>query len=183
MDLRSLQDAALNDGWRIQSISYAANGRPMTFGFETAAGYVAMTGVAAFLAGLGYTIYLKETGRVPAAGLVLAAVGFACAAGSIPLRAFLLRRSWKTVHARCIDREVRLVSRLRERPWDARILCEYTEAGATVRCTPFLSQTGFRTESAAWARISEIVASDDACELLVNPKNPLHAEVVARRKY
>lgn len=180
--LRRWQDSALNEGWRIQFISYARPGRPMTFGLETWSRYVVLAGVLGFLFGLGYTIYLKEHGRSPAAGLVFTGLGFALAASSIKLRACLLRRLWREQPARCIDREVRRVRRHHDFTWDARILCEYEHAGAVVRCTPFLTQTGFATEGTAWARVSAVVANDGSCRLLVTPANPLHTEVLERRK-
>lgn len=180
--LRNWQDSALNDGWRIPFISYAKPGQPMTFGLETWAGGVALIGVLGFLFGLGYTIYLKEHGRSPATGLVITGLGFAFAASSIKLRAFLLRKTWREVSARCLDREVRRVRLQQNFTWDARILCEYEGSGAAVRCTPFLTQTGFATEGAAWTRVSAVVDNAGFCRLLINPKNPLHTEVVERRK-
>ncbi len=155
----------------------------MTFGLETWARYVVLAGVAGFLFGLGLTIYLKEHGRSPAAGLVVTGVGFALAVSSIKLRAYLLRKTWRELPARCIDREVRRVQHHQNFTWDARILCEYEDSGAIVRCTPFLTQTGFATEGAAWTRISSVVANDGSLRLLVNPANPLHAEVLDRRTY
>jgi hypothetical protein len=79
--------------------------------------------------------------------------------------------------------EVRRVQHHQNFTWDARILCEYEDSGAIVRCTPFLTQTGFATEGAAWTRISSVVANDGSLRLLVNPANPLHAEVLDRRTY
>ncbi len=181
--LRGWQDSALNEGWRIPFISHAGPGRPMTFGLETWARYVVFAGVGGFLFGLGYTIYLKEHGQSPAAGLVATGVAFALAASSNSLRAYLLRKTWREVPARCVDREVRRVRRHHDFTWDARLLCEYEDAGAIVRCTPFLTQTGFATEGAAWARVSAVVANDGSLRLLVNPANPLHVEVLERRKY
>jgi hypothetical protein len=181
--LRNWQDTALDDGWRIKFISHGVKGRPMTFGFETWSGYVALSGVITFLSGVGYSIYEKEHHRTPFGALLIAIAGLAIAASSIKLRDYLLKRHWTEKKGRCLDSEIRHLYPGRDYSWDARVLCEYENNGVAILCTPFLSYIGFVNEASARESISKRIDSAGACRLLVNPKNPLEVLLLERKKY
>ena len=181
--LRNWQDAALDKGWRLKFISYGSKGRPMTFGFETWSVYVALIGVVTFFSGVGFSIYEKEHHRSPFGPLLIAIAGLAVAGSSIKLRDYLLKRHWIEKKARCLDSEVRHLYPGRDYSWDARVLCEYGNDEEAILCTPFLSYIGFVSEASARESIADRIDSDGACRLLINPKNPLQAQILERKKY
>ncbi len=158
-------------GWRIKPIPF----RDPYARMETNWG--AVVGALLFVGGIIAGFKMKALFAVSIAGL-----GIALA--SILLRGRIVRKNWKQVSARCIDREWRSV---RGKPgprggtrntWTFLLLCEFEFDGELHRVTPGYWST-FSSERRVQEFLDRVISPSGQCQLWVNPKNPLQAELIA----
>ncbi len=138
--------------WRIEKIRFEEN---IEFGL---ANLLLLLGILGFIVGLS-VIFLVAIFRIPGLArfyepsiystpvcLVFTFVMFWLAARK-------KRSGWKTVEARCLDRELKKVfsasGDMSGWVWDWRILCEYDYSGKTYRVTPLVGWSTYATEEEA----------------------------------
>lgn len=174
------QDVMENSGWRIQQISHARGGKPIMVGLENWAGYVGLVGLLFIPVGIGLAIYTGKYWNNPVPGIAVGVLGWVVLLISIPLKIMVKKRNRTYVKGKCIDREIRKVKCRRGDRWTARILCEISINGETIRCTPNICwyKNSFSSEKAAMDLLNLKIGSDGSCMLRINPsKLELEAEL------
>lgn len=168
--------------WRIPYIPYEKEVKVESNGLA-ALGALVFLGSVGFLsfkimnndAPKGITLYL--VGAV--AGLVLGIFG-------VWSKARRERQKWVKVNAKCIDREWQRIQTTRGSAaggmgggwtWAFRLLCEFDFQGKHFKVTPGYWTT-FISEESLKSFFDKRIATDGLCELWVNPKNPLQAELI-----
>ncbi|MFA9423272.1 MAG: hypothetical protein ACERLG_06825 [Sedimentibacter sp.] len=103
---------------------------------------------------------------------------------SILFRGRIERKNWEKVLAQCTDREWKSVLSLAGSKggvrdvWAFQLLCEFELGGKMYTVTPGYWST-FISESQLLKFLNKVITSEGKCMLLVNPKNPLEAELIA----
>ncbi|MFW5733543.1 MAG: hypothetical protein ACOCWR_00625 [Oceanidesulfovibrio sp.] len=95
-----------------------------------------------------------------------------------------VRRDWRRVQARVLDKEIYEDIGYADgadsgTTWFFTLLCEFELNGETYRVTPSFWRS-FGTQSGVRRFLEKVVNRNGLCELWVNPKNPLEAELVGR---
>lgn len=111
--------------------------------------------------------------------LSLMVIGLALGLLSLILKALWIRRAWKRVRARCLDHEI--WEDYAEGPdsgktWYFQLLCEFKLHGRTYQVTPSYWRT-FATKAGVSSFLERKISPSGWCQLRINPKNPLQAEV------
>jgi len=111
--------------------------------------------------------------------LTLMVAGLLAAFLSLIGKAVWIRRNWRYVAAKCLERDV--WKDLGDGPdagktWYFRLLCEFELDGRTYRVTPSYWRT-FATQTGVSNFLKRKISSEGWCLLRVNPANPLQAEI------
>ncbi|MBK7315674.1 hypothetical protein [Candidatus Aalborgicola defluviihabitans] len=169
--MKPVGDSAEESGWRIQSIP----SRDPYAMMETNWG--AVLGALFFIGGIFAGLKVAALFLISIFGLVLALI-------SILFRGRIVRRNWKKVLAQCTDKEWKKVLgtpgqgggvRL---TWTFQLLCEFELDGNRYTVTPEYWST-FISENRLQKFLDKVISPDGACQLWVNPKNPLQTELIA----
>jgi hypothetical protein len=130
-------------------------------------------------------LHWRNLCRFPNEGFfAISIVGLLIGLISILFRGRTIRRNWKKVTANVIDQEYKRVlgpPGLRGgagKNWAFRLLCEFDLGGKRYTVTPCCWST-FVSESSVNAFLENIVSPAEKCQIWVNPKNPLQAELIA----
>jgi hypothetical protein len=157
--------------WRIKPIPY----RDPYVMMDTHWG--AIFGALLFIGGIFAGFQMKAFFAISIVGLLIGLI-------SILFRGRIIRRNWKKVTANVIDQEYKRVlgpPGLRGgagKNWAFRLLCEFDLGGKRYTVTPCCWST-FVSESSVNAFLENIVSPAEKCQIWVNPKNPLQAELIA----
>lgn len=92
------------------------------------------------------------------------------------------RRHWPKVRARCLDWEYwKGDTRDGEsgKTWYLQLLCEFEFGGTPYRVTP-AHWTTYATRKGVQRFLNKIISPEQTCDLWINPKNPLQAELISR---
>lgn len=157
--------------WRIQPISFHDPNAMM----ETNWG--ALLGALLFVVGI--------VGSLKAGALVLVAVfGLLFALLSLLFRARTVRKNWRKIEAHCTDKEWKKVLGAAgpkggvRMTWTFQLLCEFELHGQRYTVTPDYWST-FISERRLQKFLNQVISPDGTCQLWVNPKPPLQAELRA----
>ena len=137
----------------------------------------ALLGALFFIAGIFAGLKVGALFSISIFGLVLALT-------SILFRGRVVRRNWKKVSAQCTDREWKKVLGAPSQrggvrmTWTFQLLCEFELDGKRHTVTPGYWST-FLSESRLQKFLDKVISPDGTCQLWVNPKNPLQAELIA----
>ena len=161
--LRSYQDRAANEGWRIQLIPHDDPSKTMWYPTN----WYALAGMVVF--GIGFW---GLWGRGPQPIYWMAALGgFGFAALSLPLVGRARRRGWLRIRAVCLDRECH--------GGYFRLQCRFGLEGKAYTVTPAAFWRNFNSEQALQRFLGRVIGDDGGCWLRVNPRNPLQTELAA----
>lgn len=103
---------------------------------------------------------------------------------SVIFRGRIVRKSWKRVSARCIDKECKRVPGIpglrggARRTWTFLLICEFEMDGKRYTVTPGYWST-FISEARVEKFLDRVISSNGKCQLWVNPKNPLQTELIS----
>jgi len=103
---------------------------------------------------------------------------------SILFKGRIIRRNWVKILAQCTDKEWKSVLGAPGRnggvskTWIFQLLCEFELDGKRYTVTPGYWSTFF-SESQLQKFLNKVISPEDKCQLWVNPKNPLQAELIA----
>lgn len=173
--LKDLQQNNANRGWRIPYIAHAKDGELETLTPLNLPGWLALVGLAGIPT--GFYIIVDTESLQP--GMIILALSVVWTIACILLRNRWRKRGWVQVQAQCIDKDIkRLLNSGAGRAWDARILCEFEHDGATVRCTPRVYWSTFKSEGLVMQFLEERIGSDGRCTLLINPKIPQQSQLI-----
>ncbi|MEO6909266.1 MAG: hypothetical protein ABI210_15400 [Abditibacteriaceae bacterium] len=137
----------------------------------------ALLGALLFIGGIFAALRVGALLFVSIFGLFLALV-------SILFQARNIRKGWKKVSAQCIDKEWKSVLGAASRNggvrmnWAFQLLCEFELDGQRYTVTPGYWST-FISENRLQKFLGKVISPDGSCQLWVNPKNPLQAELFA----
>jgi hypothetical protein len=157
--------------WHIKPIPFRAPYAMME------ANWGALLGALLFIGGIFAGLKAGALFSISIFGLVLALA-------SILFRGRIVRRNWKKVLAQCTDKEwKRVLGALGQRggvrrTWTFQLLCEFELDGKRYTVTPGYWST-FISESRLQKFLNKVISPDGKCQLWVNPKNPLQAELFA----
>ena len=157
--------------WRIQPIpSHDPYGRVETNG-------ATLLGALLFVEGM--------VGSLKIGALVLVSIfGLLLALFSLLFRARTFRKNWQKIEAHCIDQEWKKVLGAPglkggvRMTWTFQLLCEFELHGKRFTVTPDYWST-FLSERRLEKFLTKVISPDGKCQLWVNPKNPLQAELSA----
>jgi hypothetical protein len=137
----------------------------------------AFLGALLFIGGIFAGLKVKALFSISVSGLVLALA-------SILFRGQIIRKNLKKVLAQCTDKEWKSIigapgqrGGVRE-VWTFQLLCEFEIAGKQYTVTPGYWST-FISEDRLQNFLDQVISRDEKCQLWVNPKNPLQAELIA----
>jgi hypothetical protein len=122
-------------------------------------------------------------------GPTLAAAGLLAVVGSIILNALTAkakRATWPVISARCIEQTLQKHHSYEGGDfWLWQLVCEMNYAGKKYQVVPKVrwsdagqSESPFLSEAKAQKFINEIIFTNGACKIRVNPQNPLEAEML-----
>lgn len=137
----------------------------------------ALLGALFFIGGIFGGLKAGALFSISIFGLVLALV-------SILYQGRIVRRNWKKVVAQCTDKEWKKVLGAPGQrggiriAWTFQLLCEFELNEERHIVTPGYWST-FISESRLRKFLDKVIAPDGKCQLWVNPKNPLQAELIA----
>lgn len=160
-----------NSEWRIKSIPFQDEYKMMKTNWG------ALFGALLFIFGIFAGFKEKELFLISLIGLVLMLL-------SVLQRGRNVRRGWKKITTKCIDKETK---RTLGKPgsnggiryvWTFQLLCEFEMGGKPYTVTP-KHWTTFTSESSLQKFLNKVISSDGTCQLWVNPKNPLQTEIFA----
>ena len=138
----------------------------------------AILGALLFIVGIFAGLKIGALFSISVFGLILAI-------SSVIFRGRMVRRNWKRVLARCIDKEWKKVLGAPSQSggirinWTFQLLCEFELDGKRYTVTLGYWST-FISENRLKKFLDKAVAPDGKCQLWINPKNPLQAELVAK---
>lgn len=137
----------------------------------------ALLGALLFVGGIFAGLKVGALFSIPIFGLFFAI-------GSILFQSRILRKNWKKVLAQCTDKEWKRVLGAPgqrggvRRAWTFQLLCEFEFDGKRYTVTPGYWST-FISEIRLQKFLDKVISPDGKCQLWVNPKNPLQAELFA----
>ena len=188
-EIRDLQDATLNSGWRIKRIPWLPPGKletvyntPLTLvmGLGGAVSFLVVFG-GILLMGAGILPQIKHEGSPTRVYLVMGI-------GLLGLVSMFLSRfvatkqkysGWIKVQATRQDSEIRLGwifnGKQRCDSWEYRLQCDFEHQGQHYTVTPqTMHLTVFKTQEQLEAFLDQRIDSDGSCTLWIDPRNPLH---------
>jgi hypothetical protein len=169
--MKPVEDSSEKSEWRIKPIPF----RDPCAMMETNWG--ALLGALLFIGGMFAGLKVKALFSISIFGLVLALL-------SILLRGRIMRRNWKKVLAQCTDKEWKSILGASgqkggvRKTWTFQLLCEFEIDGKRYTVTPEYWST-FISEGRLQKFLDKVISPDGKCQLWVNPKNPLQAELIA----
>jgi hypothetical protein len=183
--MRSLQQTALDIGWRIPLILPGEPGKT----WRPRGSPLPLVGVLMFLGGIVLALALRKERQY--LGIVLAVAGIVFAFTSIAWWERARRRHWVRVEADCIDRELGFWNRKNRSGWAWRVVCRYERDGKEYTVTPKIHR-GFHAPSASSVdaagiarKKEEALAFLESCTnergrmvLYVNPAEPLECDLL-----
>jgi len=137
----------------------------------------ALLGALLFIGGIFAGLKVNALFAISIFGLVLALA-------SIFLQGRITRRNWIKVLAQCTDKEWKSVLGApgqrsgTRKTWVFQLLCEFELDGKRYTVTPGYWST-FISEGRLQKFLDKVISPDGKCQLWVNPKNPLQAELIA----
>jgi hypothetical protein len=157
--------------WRIRPISSRDPYAKMKTNWS------ALLGALFFVAGIFAGLKIGALFLLSIFGLLLALF-------SLLSRARSIRKNWKKIEVQCTDKEWKKVlgaagpkSGVRM-TWTFQLLCVFELDGKQYTVTPDYWST-FISERRLQKFLDQVIAADGKCQLWVNPKNPLQAELSA----
>ncbi len=169
--MKPAEDKSEITEWRIKTIHFRDPNAMM----ETNWG--ALLGALLFIGGIFAGFKVKAMFPISFFGLVLGLV-------SILFKGRIIRRNWVKILAQCTDKEWKSVLGAPGRnggvskTWIFQLLCEFELDGKRYTVTPGYWSTFF-SESQLQKFLNKVISPEDKCQLWVNPKNPLQAELIA----
>lgn len=168
--MKPVGDSAEESGWRIQSIP----SRDPYAMMETNWG--AVLGALFFIGGIFAGLKVAALFLISIFGLVLALI-------SILFRGRIVRRNWKKYWPNARTRNGKSPGDTWPRggvrlTWTFQLLCEFELDGNRYTVTPEYWST-FISENRLQKFLDKVISPDGACQLWVNPKNPLQTELIA----
>ena len=164
-------DSSEKNEWHIKLIPFREPNAMM----ETNWG--ALLGAVIFIGGIFAGLKIGALFLISMFGLILALV-------SILFRGRIIRKNWNKVLAQCTEKEwKRVLGAPSQRggvrwTWTFQLLCKFELDGKRYTVTPGYWST-FISERRLQKFLNKVISSDGTCQLWVNPKNPLQAELVA----
>lgn len=175
--LRALQDRIRNTGWRIQWIPWQEPGKLETVYNTRLTLLTGFGGIAIFIGAIVFMVYRSsKMGEIPPRELI-APISIAVSGWIIALlgRFYAAKHKqagWRQVTAQVIDQEIQGD----DEGWAYRLLCKITFEGREYTVTPEPSHSiAFSSKLAAHRYLASHISSEAECQLLIDPKNPLHA--------
>lgn len=105
--------------------------------------------------------------------------GFLIAAASLVLSGRKLRKKWKKIKVKCIDKQIKQEYSLDSdmgKTWQFILLCEFKFQGKIYQVTPSYWHTFF-SRAGLIAFLDKNISPEGDCYLYVNPANPLQTEL------
>ena len=186
-NIRGLQDAARNSGWRIKWIPWQEQGKPEYVYNTQLTLLTGFGGALMFVGAIAYILLapknlIESTNGIPRelfTPLVIAVSGILIAILGRIYAAWHKQSGWKTVRARCVDREIQKRLGSGKNPshvWEYRLVCTFYFNGLEYTVTPESSHmVAFRTKENLEKYLDERIRADGTCLLYIDKKNPLHA--------
>jgi len=148
-----------------------------------------LLGMIVFLAGVWFLVQFSQSKHVPVffdhrvdtkTVLMMMAGGWVFALASLWWSGRTQRKTWVKIKAKCLDKEWQRVFSGEGYSWTFRLLCKFYFNGKEYQVTPAPYWTTFISENSLKQFLERKITVDHYCDLYINPKNPLQAEVVGR---
>lgn len=169
--------------WRIKSIPYENAIKPVK------TNYGALLGACVFVIGIffpaiinrySFFSFLKSyTCNLTYLGVGISVVGLLVGALSLIFAGRSVRKTWKKIKVKCVDRQIKQEYSLDSdmgKTWAFILLCEFKYKGKIYQVTPSFWHT-FVSRAGLIKFLDANISKDGFCYLYVNPDNPLQTEL------